>query len=350
MVSTEIIRTERALTATTGLEYRDLFNRKNRGLYNELKRNVVNEYGKVITTFIGEQCTETKDQSRELYGRAILQYFIWIQATGRAMSTLTGHDIVQYSRELRERGLKSLTIGYYLTSVKMFYAWAESIKLYPNIAKVAKAPKRVQEHRRKHLAEDKSQELLSYFKAQSPRDYAIVALKLLRGLRNIEVTRANIEDITLETYTDSENRTQTRRVLKLQRKGHTEKDGIIVLGELYEPIKKYLETRKGAKGREPLFKCSSNHSTDEGRLTTHSVSRICKTGLRAIGLDSKDFTAHSLRHTTACMVLKKGGSLTDAQAILGHSNPATTQIYTKDIEREQRLEKAPELILDGIFL
>lgn len=84
-------------------------------------------------------------------------------------------------------------------------------------------------------------------------------------------------------------------------------------------------------------------------MTTRSISKIAKTGLKTIGCLGKDYTAHSLRHTTAVNILRAGGRMEDAQGVLRHSSPATTQIYTAIIKEEMRIRNAPEELLDAIF-
>ncbi|MCG8763467.1 tyrosine-type recombinase/integrase, partial [Tenacibaculum finnmarkense] len=74
-----------------------------------------------------------------------------------------------------------------------------------------------------------------------------------------------------------------------------------------------------------------------------------KKGLKEIGLDSKNFTAHSLRHTTAINILKAGGSIEMAQFTLRHTNPATTQIYTATLNEERRLENSGEALIDNLY-
>ena len=46
---------------------------------------------------------------------------------------------------------------------------------------------------------------------------------------------------------------------------------------------------------------------------------------------------------------KRGGAITDVQAVLRHSSPVTSQIYTESIEEELRLQNPPESLLDGAF-
>ena len=128
-----------------------------------------------------------------------------------------------------------------------------------------------------------------------------------------------------------------------------EKDNFVILTDKsYQPIAEYLKTRKGVSSSDPLFTSTSNNSKG-GRLTTRTISQIAKEGLRAIGLDERAFTAHSLRHTTAVNILRAGGSLETAQFTLRHANPATTQIYTATLEEERRLENSGEALLDSIY-
>lgn len=140
-----------------------------------------------------------------------------------------------------------------------------------------------------------------------------------------------------------------RRVLLIWGKGHTEKDSYVVLSDkAYLPIKEYLETRKGAKGGDPLFTSNSRQNNGE-RLTTRTISKICKEGLKGVGLDGREFSAHSLRHTTAVHILKRGGRTEDVQEVLRHTSLDTSQIYTESIREELRLQNSPEFLLDSAF-
>ena len=304
----------------------------------EVRVGNTNDWRGLVATFISSQ--DVKESSRALYTRTLSQYFLWIEQSGKALINLTRQDVLEYKDSLQQQSLSSLTISSYITAVRKFYEWAEAEKYDPNIAKGIKTPRRQQAFKKQHLTDDKSTELLEHFKSLSLRDYAIVNLILRTGLRTIEVVRADVGDITFKG---------NRRVLKVWGKGHIEKDDFVVLSEkAYEPIKEYLQTRKAVKSGEPLFTSTSNQNSG-GRLTTKTISSICKDGLRAIGLDGKEFTAHSLRHTTAVAILKHGGQLTDVQSVLRHSSPVTSQIYTESVKEELRLQNAPELTLDEAF-
>lgn len=297
-----------------------------------------NSWRGLVATFIASQ--DVKESSRNLYTRTISQFFIWVESSSKDFLTLTRQDILEYKDYLLEQNLSTLTISSYITAVRKFYEWCESIKQYPNIAKGVKIPRRVQSFKKQHLSDNKSSELLHHFQNLSLRDYAIVNLILRTGLRTIEVVRADVGDITYKGE---------RRILKIWGKGHLEKDDFVVLSDkAYQPIKDYLATRKAVKAGEPLFVSNSDRNNG-GRLTTRTISGICKEGLKAIGLDGKEFTAHSLRHTTAVAILKHGGSITDVQGVLRHTSPVTSQIYTESVKEEMRLLNAPELTLDDAF-
>lgn len=292
----------------------------------------------LIATFIATQ--DVKESSRQLYTRTLTQFFKWVEDTGRVIKELERKDVLAYKDGLLSSGLSSLTVGSYIVSVRKLYEWAEAEGLYRNIAKGIKTPKRVQAFKKQHLTDRKSHELLEHFQNMSLRDFAIVNLILRTGLRTIEVVRADVGDITFRGE---------RRILKIWGKGRNEKDDFVVLSDkAYLPIANYLATRKGVKAGEPLFTSCSRQNKGE-RLTTRTISGLCKEGLRAIGMDGREFTAHSLRHTTAVAILKHGGNITDVQEVLRHASPVTSQIYTESVKEELRLQNAPEMMLDYAF-
>lgn len=292
----------------------------------------------LVDRFIEAQ--DVKQSSKLLYRRTLKQYFNWVESKSYLLSEIARPQLLQYKEELLSSGMSSLTVGSYITSVRRFYEWTEANKYYPNVAKGIKTPKRKQQFKKQPLLPDQATALLSYYQDKALRDYAIVNLLLRTGLRTIEVIRANVEDITFKG---------SQRVLLVQGKGRDERDNFVLLTEkAYQPIAEYLATRGKVNSSEPLFTSTSNNSKGE-RLSTRSISYIAKEGLKAIGLDERSFTAHSLRHTTAVNILRAGGSLETAQFTLRHSNPATTQIYTATLNEERRLQNSGEALIDTLY-
>ena len=292
----------------------------------------------LVDSFI--QAQDVKQSSKSLYRRTLRQYFGWVSKKGYLLSEIARPHLLEYKEDLLSSGMSSLTVGSYITSVRRFYEWTEANKFYPNVAKGIKTPKRKQQFKKQPLLPAQATALLSYYQDKALRDYAIINLLLRTGLRTIEVIRANVEDITFKG---------SQRVLLVHGKGRDEKDNFVLLTDKsYQPIAEYLATRGKTNSSEPLFTSTSNNSKG-GRLSTRSISYIAKEGLKAIGLDERAFTAHSLRHTTAVNILRGGGSLEQAQMTLRHSNPATTQIYTATLNEERRLQNSGEALIDSLY-
>lgn len=280
---------------------------------------------------------DVRASSRNAYRKALNQFFGWVDATGRALPSLTAEDILTFREEFIASGKSSLTAAMYIVSVRGFFEWAESRKLYPNIARSVKAT-----HDKgivkMHLTEKQAADLLSYEKESNQRNYALVNLMLRTGLRTFEVSNIDIDDIRFLNGT---------RVLWIRGKGHDDKKDFVVLTDTaYEPLREYMDRRGRVSG--PLFVCEGSNSQGR-RLSTRSVQMICKEGLRAIGLDDHLYSAHSLRHTTGVQILKNGGTMFDVQDVLRHSSPETSQIYVESIKEERRLEKPSESLLDKSF-
>ena len=293
------------------------------------------DYDEVLTSFLnGLDIMET---SREIYRWGLVRFFKWIRSSGRSLETLSPADIMSFKNSLMKEKLSPLTIGGYVTAVRMFYSWTETSLLYPNIARSVRPPRGRKGFRKCALSPQESASLLDYLKERSLRDYAIVNLILRTGLRTIEVSRADIGDVV---------RKRGKRVLKVWGKGADEKDAYVILGQpVWGPIQEYLGQRKASSKTDPLF-VTEGKGHKGVRMAPRSIQYLCKEALKAIGLDGHEYSAHSLRHTTGVLILKNGGDWKDVQRVLRHASPATSQIYTASIEEEMRLDSNPEGLLD----
>ena len=296
------------------------------------------DYDTLLKRFLSSQ--DIKPKSRETYSWAMTQYFRWLAETGRGLQGLTPADIVSFKSHLLEKGLSQLTVSAYLTAVRQFYHWTEICLLYPNIARSVRAPRGKKGFKKMHLTASEAGELLEYLKTRSARDYALVNLILRTGLRTIEVSRADIGDITVK---------KGRRVLKVWGKGLNEKDNIVILNDpVWIPIRDYLEGRVENSDDQPLF-VTDGKGHRGCRMSARLIQHTCKEAMRAIGLEGHEYSPHSLRHTTAVTILRSGGDWKDVQRVLRHSSPTVSQIYTASIEDEVHLEKNPEGLLDTAF-
>ncbi|MBM03589.1 MAG: recombinase XerC [Chloroflexi bacterium] len=154
------------------------------------------------------------------------------------------------------------------------------------------------------------------------RDKAILELLYSSGLRVSEIVNINMEDLNLNT-------------LELKVFGKGSKQRMVIIGRL---ASKYINIYI-RKSRPKLLSQELNNALFlnryGNRLSQRSIQS--KTRIYSVKAGLRDGVhVHTLRHSFATHMLEGGADLRVVQELLGHSNPATTQIYThiSDIEAE----------------
>jgi site-specific recombinase XerD len=150
------------------------------------------------------------------------------------------------------------------------------------------------------------------------RDRALLELLFSSGLRVSELVGLDREHINLK-----------RREFMVRGKGQKDRP-IFISSEAANWLQKYLEVRTDTT--KPLFiRYGGNKKVDltgnYHRLTARSVQRLVAHYALMAGI-TKHVSPHTLRHSFATNLLMNGADLRSVQAMLGHSNIATTQIYT----------------------
>lgn len=150
------------------------------------------------------------------------------------------------------------------------------------------------------------------------RDRAILELLFSSGLRVSELVGLDREHINLK-----------RREFMVRGKGQKDRP-IFISEEAAGWIQAYLDKRSDTV--RPLFMRYSGRKTVDTsgnyhRLTARSVQRLVAKYALLAGI-TKHVSPHTLRHSFATDLLMNGADLRSVQAMLGHSNIATTQIYT----------------------
>lgn len=154
---------------------------------------------------------------------------------------------------------------------------------------------------------------------QGLRDRAIIELLFSSGLRVSELVNLNRDHINLK-----------RREFMVRGKGQKDRPVFVSMGAA-EHVGNYLEARQDSL--IPLFlSYSRNHgqastSGDYRRLSARSIQRMISQYARLAGI-TKHVSPHTMRHSFATDLLMNGADLRSVQAMLGHSNISTTQIYT----------------------
>ncbi len=282
---------------------------------------------------------DTAPKTVETYTKALRQLFSYFSLNG--ITQPQREDIIAFRDELKASGHKPTTVQSYITATKIFFSWTAQEGYYPNIADHLKGAKLDREHKKDYLTSRQVKEVLESIERESLqglRDYAILTLMVTGGLRDIEVSRADIGDLR----NAGEN-----TVLFIQGKGREEKTEYIKISAPVEKaIRAYLTARGETAEAQPLFISLSNNSHG-ARLTTRSVSGIVKARLQAAGYNSERLTAHSLRHTAVTLSLLAGKDITEVQQFARHANIATTMIYNHSLDKAKN--SCSEAIAQAIF-
>ena len=254
----------------------------------------------------------------ENYNRYLVRFFAFSGA--KKIEDITEEKIRKYRLELNRAGLNRRTQNYYLIALRQFlkYLVKRGLEaLPPDTIELAKETQR-------DLSLISSVELERLLQAPEGddlkplRDKAILELLFSTGLRVSELC-------ALSRYLD-----WSRDEISVRGKGGKVRPVFVSPGAK-RAIKKYLDKRGDTDDSLFVFlgRGAKRAETESGsmRLSTRSVERLVKQYAIKAGID-KRVTPHTLRHSFATDLLQNGADLRSVQALLGHANIATTQIYT----------------------
>jgi integrase/recombinase XerC/integrase/recombinase XerD len=276
-----------------------------------------------LDAFQEDYLADKSDETVGTYRRSLKSFERWFVQENDI--TFTEDDMHAYKKHLmEERDLSQVSVSTYLTAVRRFCQYLTDIgKLEANPAKAVKGNRRPDSHSRSVLTEkdiEKLEEVVDDASQIDKRDTAIIDLMLYAGLSEIEIVRANVEDL---------EHTLMGPVLRVQSKGHTVKDQEAPLDPpVLESVEAYLDTRDDVHPEDPLF-VSHGHRSDGKRLKTRSVRSRINGYLKDAGIKRKGVTPHSLTHTAALIWLNNGMPLDEVKQRMRHGTLDTTMIYYK---------------------
>ncbi|PKQ10386.1 MAG: recombinase XerD [Actinobacteria bacterium HGW-Actinobacteria-9] len=234
--------------------------------------------------------------------------------------TVRGDDVIAFVASLRDAGMAPSSIERKLAAVKSFHKFLvrEGVTENHPTARVPlpKVPDRLPDV----IGIDDAERLLSQPFASTPaglRDRAILEMLYGCGIRVSELTGLDLTEVDLRDG-----------FLRVIGKGAKEREVPIggaagrALTEYLTHGRPYLRSRKRSRRADTA---AVFVNTRGGRLTRQTVFNIVR---RYGGRAGIELHPHTLRHSYATHMLEGGADLRVLQEILGHSDIATTQIYT----------------------
>ncbi|MGE4273294.1 MAG: site-specific tyrosine recombinase/integron integrase [Desulfitobacterium sp.] len=240
---------------------------------------------------------------------------VFSEDTHKATDEITTADLRIYLGSFKN--LKPTSISGKLSVLKSFFCWLTSEDILPkDPSRRIKPPKK-----EKRLPKALTIEELEMLResCSTPRERALIEVMYATGCRLSEVQAMDKEDIDHQTMS-----------AKVIGKGNKERVVYFSYKAMYH-LKKYLMRR--TDDVEALF---ITERQPYRRLSARGIQREIGIIAGRSGI-KKNVHPHVLRHTFATLMLNNGADIASVQALLGHDDPGTTQIYAQATdERKQQ--------------
>jgi integrase/recombinase XerD len=256
----------------------------------------------------------------DAYGRDLRDFAGFAARRGQAADD-AGTDLLRaYIKWLDGQGMAARTQARRLSALRRFFRFLAAEGLRADDPTLALDSPRQGQPLPKILSEAEVEALLEAARAVEGADglrlAALLELLYATGMRVSELVGLPLAAVARDP-----------RFLLVRGKG--DKERLVPLGEAARrAVAAWLPERArllGPKRSSPYLFPSHG---DAGHLTRQRLGQLLKTVAAAAGLDRAKVSPHVLRHAFATHLLNRGADLRSVQAMLGHADISTTQIYT----------------------
>lgn len=273
------------------------------------KRDLVREYLNYLQVERG-----LAKNSLESYTRDLANLQTWTDENSLELLDLSRSDLRKWQTVLAQKGLSPTSIGRMIAAVRGFYKFLMldgHLKKSP--AEDLIAPQKAF-YLPRFLIESEIENLFSVPDTDTEtglRDRALLEVLYASGLRVSEAVNLKVSDLDLDAG-----------ILNAHGKGSKERR--VPLGRsAVDSLLKYLAVR----GRNEILKNALVFVSKLGKpLTRGDAYNLVKNCAEKCGLEN--VSPHTLRHSFATHLLQRGADSRSVQAMLGHADISTTQIYT----------------------
>ncbi len=291
--------------------------------YTEIEKgrsiNTVKNYDRYLARFLGFL---KKDSPSDITDTSLREFRLWLNRQSTGNNKKTGDT------------LKKKTQNYYLIALRAFlkYLARQGVKsLAPERIELAK----VGERHIEFMSGDELQRLLEAPKMASLKDEkagkdGAAAKSDIKALRDSAILQMLFSTGLRVSELCSLSRDVDLSADEISIRGKGDKVRVVFISEeAKRATKAYLDKRDDMD--DAMFvkvAIEKRSNAESSALTTRSVERIVKHYANKAGIMSKRVTPHTIRHSFATDLLSNGADLRSVQALLGHANIGTTQIYT----------------------
>lgn len=260
-------------------------------------------------------------ESAETYRYEAEIFLHWLQQNRIKLSDVTVQNIVYFLAWRKTTNHAPLTLSKDISSLRSFGSYVERMGIWPeNYALLIERPKASHSLPRV-LSVQQVEKILSAIddsNSVGKRDRALFELIYSCGLRVSEACGLLMENLHLKEH-----------LILVHGKG--DKERIVPFGETAkDKLEKYLfEARPALVGNKVVPEVFVNYRGEP--ISRKGVWKKFKELNILAGIDAK---VHTLRHSFATHLLAGGADLRSVQELLGHSDLATTQIYTHVDDKE----------------
>ncbi len=289
------------------------------------------ESDKLLLDDFGEYLEHEKRleaKTREVYLREIGYLLSYLSENGLDIALISLSDLEAYVL-YRSQNLSARSEARNGSALRCFFKYLVKEKIREDdISRLLEKPK-VGDYLPHALSQEEVDSILAAFRNGCDdylrlRDYAFFEVIYSCGLRISEAV-----NLSLNSYDAVE---KTMRVI-----GKRSKERVVFVGTYAKKalddyltlVRPMLASRRSSKGRkkqsikedlDALFLSRSGH-----KLTRQAMHKRYHEVVSELGIES---TVHTLRHSFATHLLEGGANIREVQAMLGHSDLKTTQIYT----------------------
>lgn len=257
---------------------------------------------------------DVSENTRKEYVLRIKLFFSYLDDTG-----LNQQSYLSFKRYLEGRTDYSIaTKNKYLITARIFLRELVRKGFLPiDITQGIKGFKQSRRHKRLGLTDKEIQLLGVKLKflpdtSKHNRQRAIFSLLAFQGLRQIEITRLNVEDIDVK-----------KKTAFIQGKGSDDKEMIYLTPATTKSLERYLKDCRQSQGA--LFSGMGNRKSD--RISTMTIKREMRCLLKDLGIEK---TVHGFRHFYVTELLKNM-DMRDVRKFSRHHSMEMLIVYDDEV-------------------